>query len=235
MNKDEFYKRIKIDLNIELDALQKENLEKFASLLLDYNKHTNITAIRDVDGVYLKHFYDSLTLVKVINIKDFLNVLDVGSGGGFPGIVLAIVFPMINITLLDSNHKKSDFQNYIVQELKLNNVTVVNERVEKYFELGKKYDLVVARAVANLRVLSELCIPLVKINGNFVAMKGNASLELDEARKSIEFLGGKIEKVEEFYLNRDDDIRNLVLVNKITATPEGYPRNYDKIIKNPIK
>ncbi len=235
MNKEEFYNLLKNELKVVLNDKQKNDLESFVNLLLEYNKHTNITAIRDKESVYLKHFYDSLTLVRVINLEEKLEVLDVGSGGGFPGIVLAIVFPNLNITLLDSNHKKSDFQSYIVNNLKLNNVTIVNDRAENYFNKGLKYDLVVARAVASLRILTELCLPFVKVNGHFIAMKADASLEFEEAIKTISFLGGNIVKQEKFYLKDNSDLRNLIDIKKVKDSPSGYPRVYDKIVKKPIK
>lgn len=234
MNKEEFYINIKNNLNIELSEIQKDNLSKFCELLIDYNKHTNITAIKDVDGIYLKHFYDSLTLVKGIDLNKSLDVLDIGSGGGFPGIVLGIVFPNLKITLLDSNHKKSDFQKYIIDNLKLNNIDVVNDRAENYFKLGKKFDLVTARAVANLNILSELCIPFVNNNGLFIAMKGNVDGEFNKAKTAIEFLGGNVEDVISFTLPISNDVRNLIIIRKIKDTPMGYPRVYDKITKKPL-
>ena len=234
MNKDNFYIELS-KLGIMLNEKQKGDLENFAHLLLEYNKHTNITAIRDIDGVYLKHFYDSLTLVKVYDLSKEVNVLDVGSGGGFPGIVLAIVYPNLKVTLLDSNHKKSDFQKYIVDNLKLNNVLVVNDRAENYYKKGIQYDLVVARAVANLSVLSELCIPFVKNSGYFISMKGDSALEIEEAKGAIRFLGGNIENIQTFFLQNGEDIRNLVVIKKEKDTPSGYPRIYDKIVKKPIK
>ena len=234
MNKDNFYIELS-KLGIVLNEKQKGDLENFAHLLLEYNKHTNITAIRDIDGVYLKHFYDSLTLVKVYDLSKEVNVLDVGSGGGFPGIVLAIVYPNLKVTLLDSNHKKSDFQKYIVDNLKLNNVLVVNDRAENYYKKGIQYDLVVARAVANLSVLSELCIPFVKNSGYFISMKGDSALEIEEAKGAIRFLGGNIENIQTFFLQNGEDIRNLVVIKKEKDTPSGYPRIYDKIVKKPIK
>ena len=234
MNKDNFYIELS-KLGIVLNEKQKGDLENFAHLLLEYNKHTNITAIRDTRGVYLKHFYDSLTLVKVYDLSKEVNVLDVGSGGGFPGIVLAIVYPNLKVTLLDSNHKKSDFQKYIVDNLKLNNVLVVNDRAENYYKKGIQYDLVVARAVANLSVLSELCIPFVKNSGYFISMKGDSALEIEEAKGAIRFLGGNIENIQTFFLQNGEDIRNLVVIKKEKDTPNGYPRIYDKIVKKPIK
>lgn len=233
MNKEEFYKSVS-ELGINLNDKVKKDLDIFANTLLDYNKHTNITAIRDIDGVYLKHFYDSLTLFKVYDLTKDITILDVGSGGGFPGIVLGIIFPNLNITLLDSNHKKSDFQKYIVDKLNLNNIVVENKRAEDYYKEGKKYDLVVARAVANLRILSELCIPFVKINGYFIAMKGKIDEELNEGINAIKFLGGNIIQKQEFNLYNNEDERMLIVIKKEKDSPEGYPRIYDKIIKKPL-
>ncbi len=233
MTEEEFYSAV-YNLGITINDKQKDDLKKFANLLLEYNKHTNITAIRNLEGVYLKHFYDSLTLVKVYDFSREVNILDVGSGGGFPGIVLGIIFSNIKITLLDSNHKKSDFQKYIVDNLKLLNINVVHDRAENYFKSGYKYDLVVARAVANLRILSELCVPFVKINGKFIAMKGEVNSEIIEANNAINVLGGRVEKIETFYLSKKNDLRNLIVVNKVKESPIGYPRIYDKIIKKPL-
>ena len=233
MNKDEFYKSV-LELGINLNDEVINKLEMFSNLLLEYNKHTNITAIRDINGVYLKHFYDSLTLIKVCDLNKSINVLDVGSGGGFPGIVLAIVFPNLNVTLLDSNHKKSDFQKYIVDKLNLENVLVVNQRAEDYFKEENYFDLVVARAVANLNILAELCIPFVKKDGYFIAMKGDINDELINGMRAVEYLGGKLIKKQEFYLYNNEDKRILLVIKKEKDSPLGYPRIYDKIIKKPL-
>ena len=233
MNKEEFYKSV-LELGINLSDEVKNKLEMFANLLLEYNKHTNITAIRDINGVYLKHFYDSLTLIKVYDLNKSINVLDVGSGGGFPGIVLAIVFPNLNVTLLDSNHKKSDFQKYIVDKLNLENVLVVNQRAEDYFKEENYFDLVVARAVANLNILAELCIPFVKKDGYFIAMKGDINDELINGMRAVEYLGGKLIKKQEFYLYNNEDKRILLVIKKEKDSPLGYPRIYDKIRKKSL-
>ena len=152
MNKETFYEELQ-KINITLTNEQKENLEKFADLLIEYNKHTNITAIKDKEGIYLKHFYDSLTLIKITDLNEHLALLDIGSGGGFPGIVLKIVFPDLDITLLDSNNKKSEFQKFIIQNLDLKEIKVVCDRAENYYKKGAKYDIVVARAVSSLNIL----------------------------------------------------------------------------------
>ena len=235
MNKDDFYYYLNSELGINLSDEQKEQLSIFAMTLIDYNKHTNITAITDINQVYLKHFYDSLTIIKVCNLNENITVLDIGSGGGFPGLVLGIVFPNLRITLLDSNHKKTNFQNFIINKLGLLNISTINNRAEIYYKSGNKYDLVVARAVANLTILSELCIPFVNNNGLFVAMKGTLLEELNDAEYAINFLGGMVESSYQFNLPILMDGRTLIKIRKIKESPEGYPRIYDRIIKKPIK
>ena len=233
MNKEDFYNSLKNNLNIELSDNQKYLLAKYAELLIEYNKKVNITAIKDIEGIYLKHFYDSLTISNFTDL-DNKEMLDIGSGGGFPGIVLAIVFPNLNVTSLDSNHKKTDFQKYIIDNLGLTNVIVINKRAEDYFKLNKKFDFVVARAVADMIILTELCIPFVKKDGYFIAMKGTIDNELDNALYAINFLGGKIDEVIKFNLPIINDNRALIKIKKINDSPLGYPRLYDKIIKKPL-
>lgn len=234
MNKETFYNELK-KINIELNYNQKKQLELYSDLLIEYNKHTNITAIKNKEGIYLKHFYDSLTIAKIINLNEDLDLLDIGSGGGFPGIVLKIVYPNLNITLLDSNNKKSEFQKYIIKELSLSNINVINDRAENYIKNNVKFDIVVARAVSNLNTLSELSIPFVKINGYFIAMKSQAIEEIEDSKKAITILGGKIIDIKEFNLPIENSIRTLIKVKKEKLTPKNYPRPYDKIIKKPLK
>lgn len=234
MNKEEFINELS-KLGITLTKSQLESLEKYANILIDYNKHTNITAITDKESIYLKHFYDSLTLTKIINLNTNLKVLDIGSGGGFPGIVIKIIFPNLNITLLDSNNKKSEFQKYVIKELNLKDIEVINDRAENYFKKGLKYDLVVARAVSNMLVLDELCIPFLKINGNAVLMKSEVNEELALSKKGIEILGGKIIDIQEFRLPKEESLRTLIKIQKEKETPKEYPRIYDKILKKPLK
>ena len=223
-------KKIGINLTKEIS----DKIELYADLLLEYNEKVNITSIRNKKEVYLKHFYDSLTLAKAIDLNKKLNVLDIGSGGGFPGIVIGIVYPNLNITLLDSNHKKTDFQNYIIEKLALKNINNVNLRAEDYFKVNKKYDLVVARAVANMVTLSELCIPFVKLGGYFIAMKGDFKDEIDSSLYAIETLGGRKPNIITFNLPEVNDVRNLVVVQKERDTPKRYPRKYDQILKRPL-
>ena len=234
MNKETFYEELQ-KINITLTNEQKENLEKFANLLIEYNKHTNITAIKDKEGIYLKHFYDSLTLIKITDLNEPLTLLDVGSGGGFPGIVLKIVFPNLDITLLDSNNKKSEFQKFIIENLELKGIKVVCDRAENYYKTGEKYDIVVARAVSSLNILSELTIPFVKLKGEFIAMKADAQNEIEMSKNGIKTLGGKIKDIVKFNLPIENSQRTLIKVEKVSETPNLYPRSYDKIIKKPLK
>lgn len=233
MNEEKFIDEVK-KLNINLTDLMLQQLKKYANLLLEYNKKINITAINDLDGIYLKHFYDSLTIIKASNLNENISILDVGSGGGFPGIVLKILYPNLSVTLLDGNHKKSDFQKYIIKELNLKNIESINERAEDYFKKGKKYDLVVARAVSALNILTELCLPFVKINGNFIAMKSSIENELETAMYAVNYLGGNIENIVNFALPIENSERNLITIKKIAESPNNYPRSYDKIKKKPL-
>lgn len=232
MNREEFVYKLR-DININISDKQLEQLEIYANFLIEYNKHTNLTRIDDTESIYLKHFYDSLTIVD-INLVDFNNIknlIDIGTGAGFPGMVLKIVFPHINVTLLDSNNKKTKFIEELAKKLNLE-VTVINERSEEYaLNNLERYDLVVSRAVANLRVLTELCLPLVKVNGLFIALKGNIEEELKEANNIINKLNGKVELINNFVLPIEESTRNNVYIRKIDKTPKGYPRMYSKIKK----
>lgn len=224
------------NLNIVSLEEQLKKLSDYAEFLIEYNKNVNLTRIDSLEQIYLKHFYDSLTICEALDFSKVTKMLDIGSGAGFPGMVLAIFFPKIKVTLLDSNNKKTTFLKLLAQHLKLNNVTVINARAEEYCkEYRESFELVTARAVANLTVLSELCIPFVKEEYYFISMKGSNSQEITEAESAIEILGAKIEEVIDFQLPNDGGGRNLVKIKKISKTKSIYPRRYDKIIKNPLK
>ena len=230
MTKEEFYKKLK-EIKIELNPLQKEQFENYYKFLNEYNNHTNITAITNKEDVYLKHFYDSALLATTIDFNKITNLLDIGCGAGFPGIVIKILYPNINLTLLDSNNKKTKFCEYIIKELSLKDVVIINKRAEDYINNKREYfDLVTARAVKNLNILNELAIPYVKLNGYFIAMKSSIDNELKESMNGINILGAK-------YINTisiTNDIlglRNFVIIKKIKETEQKYPRNYNNIIK----
>lgn len=235
MNKDEFILEIQ-KLNINYNEQMLENLELFCEKLLEYNKHTNLTAIKTKEEVYLKHFYDSLTLTKCIDLNRINNLLDIGCGAGFPGIVLKIFFPHLNIVLIDSNNKKTTFCQKMINDLNLQNITVINDRVENYAVSNlNKFDLVTARAVTNLPVLTELSLPLVKVDGLFVAMKGHVTEELENSLEAIHLMGGKLIDNITFFLYQNTNERSLIKVKKNRPTVESELRPYEKIIKKPLQ
>lgn len=217
-------------LGINLTQTQLEQLEKYYNLLIEWNEKINLTRIVEKDQVYLKHFYDSLTLSKVIDLSKDLTLIDVGTGAGFPGIVLKIVFPNLKITLLDSLQKRITFLDEVIKELELTNVETVHDRAEDYAKKHREeYDIVTSRAVANLRVLSELCIPMVKVDGYFIPLKATIEDELNESNDIIHKLSGKLERQETFNLPIEESIRNILLIKKIDKTNPIYPRRMDKI------
>lgn len=233
MTKEEFIVALN-NINIHLTKEAEDALEIYASFLLEYNEHTNLTAIKTMSEIYLKHFYDSLTISKLV---DFNNgkLLDVGTGAGFPGMVLAICFPNLQVDLLDSNNKKIKFLEELIKKLNLTNVQTVYSRAEDYTRVNReKYDYVTSRAVADLRVLLELNIPSLKINGEFLVMKGNIDEELKLSQNAIKKLFCTITKKEEFTLPFNSGTRNIMIIKKTKETPSIYPRNYDKIKKRPL-
>ena len=235
MNIEEFINEIK-KLGIDVTGEQLEKLEIYCNFLLEYNTHTNLTAIKNREEVYLKHFYDSLTLVKSIDLTSIENLLDIGTGAGFPGMVLKIFFPNLQIYLVDSNNKKTKFLIELKDKLNVDKVEVINNRIENITSrFINSIDVVTARAVTNLPVLVELALPLVKVNKYFIAMKGNAQDELENSEYAITYLGGKIEDVKEFDLPHDAGKRMLIVIQKIRNSDLNKLRPYEKIIKKPLQ
>lgn len=235
MTKEEFVIEVE-KLGIKLTDEQIRQFETYCDFLLEKNKVVNLTAIKDEEGVYLKHFYDCITIFKSGVIKPSSKVLDIGSGAGFPGIVIKIIEPSINITILDSSMKKINFIAELTTYLNIKDIHFVDKRSEEYFPLvHDEFDIVTARAVANLNTLSELAIPFVKENGYFLSMKGKYTKELEEARDAITILGGEIEDIISFKLPKELSERAIIKIKKISKTPSIYPRRYDKIIKYPLK
>lgn len=213
--------------------LEFQKLDLFYELLIETNKVLNLTAITEYEEVYIKHFYDSLLLTKVIDLAD-LKLCDVGSGAGFPGIPLAI-FTKAKITIIDALQKRINFLNQVIAKLELENVKALHIRAEDYVkEERSSFDVVTARAVARLNVLAELCLPLVKVGGYFIAMKGSDLEELDEANNALSILGAKLEKVFKFQLPNDLGQRQIYLFKKIKECPNKYPRSFGKIKNNPL-
>ena len=234
INKQEL-KRICSEINVELDDIALDRFDKFAELLVEKNKVLNLTAITEPDEIIVKHFADSLTALSVIDVPRGAKIIDVGTGGGFPGIPLLIARPDIELTMLDSTKKKLAFVQEAVNELGLNAV-VLHKRAEEagQSELRESFDFCVSRAVAALNVLSEYCIPFVKVNGTFLAMKGSkGNEELDAAKKAIPALGGKVINKKSIILP-DGGERILIDIKKISHTATKYPRVSAQISKKPL-
>lgn len=232
MNKDEFILELK-KLGIVLSINQINNLEIYKSLLQEYNKKFNLTTIIEDNDIYLKHFYDCLYLITLNEVKSASNILDIGSGAGFPGMVLGIILNDINVFLVESNGKKCSFLNKVINSLKLDNVTVINSRAEDYVKQNReKSDIVTSRAVSDMIVLSELSLPAVKVNGYFIPMKSHIDEELKYSSIKIKDLGGMIEDIIKYELPNEKSVRSVVKIKKINNTDKIYPRDYSKIIKD---
>lgn len=233
MNKETFIKELK-KLNIELKETTLAMLNEYYSILKEENQKYNLTRIIEEDDVYLKHFYDSLTITKIIDINN-QSICDLGSGAGFPGLVLGICFPSAKLTLIESNGKKCNFLNIVKEKLNLNNVTIINTRIEEYAKENRElYDIVTARAVAPLKHLLEYGIPLVKINGIFIAMKANVENEEQNIDNYYNKLNIKEEQRIVFNLPHENSIRTLIKYQKEKETDKRYPRRYNEIIKKDI-
>ena len=230
MKKEEFIEYLgKKDISIS--EYQLKQFEQYANLLIEYNEKINLTAIVELEDIFEKHFYDSI-LPSLSTPMDG-SLCDVGSGAGFPSIPLKIIYPNLDVTIIEPLQKRVRFLEVLCQELQLD-VTILNERAEDVKELRESFDIVTARAVANLPVLSELCIPLVKIGGLFLAMKGSSGLEeAKQAQQAIKKLGCTLERSEEEEL-LDGSKRINLYYRKVKKTDSIYPRMYAKIKKNPL-
>ena len=233
MNKEEFINEVS-KLGIIITNKQLEQLENYYHLLVEENKKYNLTSITEKEDVYLKHFYDSLTLTKAIKLSN-QSLCDIGTAAGFPGLVLKIVFPELKITLLDSTEKKCNFLKLVIKELNLKNIEVVNARAEIYSKnIREKYDIVTSRAVAPIKHLLEYSIPTVNINGYYIAMKSDISKEIDNIENYEKKLN--IIKINEinFYLPKENSKRTLLVYKKNKKTDLKYPRKYNEIKKREI-
>jgi 16S rRNA (guanine527-N7)-methyltransferase len=226
------------ELGIKLTEKQLAQFEKFYRLLVETNKNLNLTAIVDEKDAAIKHFIDSLTCMHIMPLKKGTRLLDVGAGAGFPGIPLLICCPGLNITMIEAAAKKVNFLKQVIKELRLENIEAVHARAEDFGRNKnhrEKYDVVVSRAVAALAVLAEYCLPLLRVGGIFVAMKGpKLQEEINAAENALIVLGGEIRKTAAIILPYTGDERNLVLIGKIKATPEIYPRRAGVPAKNPL-
>lgn len=226
---------------IRLNDKQKEQFLKYYELLVEWNGFMNLTAITEFDDVMKKHFADSLSIVKAFSKirTEKLKVIDIGTGAGFPGIPLKIVFPQIELTLLDSLQKRLKFLQEVIDQLELGEVELIHGRAEDFCKPSMKreqYDLCVSRAVANLATLSELCLPYVKVGGKFIPYKSEkAEEEVREAQKAITLLGGEVKEQIGFELPESNIGRTLVVIEKKNITPKKFPRKAGMPAKEPIQ
>ena len=225
-------------IGIVLTETQKQQFDKFYELLVEWNKVMNLTGITEYEEVNEKHFVDSLSIVKAVDMNQVSSVIDVGTGAGFPGIPLKIAFPHLKVVLLDSLNKRINFLNTVINELGLKDISTIHGRAEDFAkkpEYREQSDLCVSRAVANLATLSEYCIPYVKKDGMFVPYKsGEIDEELEQSKKAIHVLGGKTTDVVKFQLPSTEIGRSFVVIKKIQNTAKKYPRKAGLPSKEPI-
>lgn len=222
---------------IELSETQKEQFQTYYQLLVEWNEKMNLTSITEEHDVYLKHFYDSITPSFYYDFDGELSICDVGAGAGFPSIPLKIVFPELKVTIVDSLNKRIQFLNHLAAELGLKDVSFVHDRAESYGKgaYRESYDIVTARAVARLTVLSELCLPLVKKGGQFIALKSSkGEEELQEANFAINILGGNVKETFSFELPEDAGERQMIVIDKRRQTSKKYPRKPGTPNKSPL-
>jgi len=237
MNEQQFIEALK-EMGITLSDTQIEQFRKYFELLVEWNEKMNLTAITDLEGVYLKHFYDSISASFYFDFTKVESVCDVGAGAGFPSLPIKICFPHLHVTIVDSLNKRITFLNHLSEQLQLDNVTFVHARAEEFGQNEKyreQFDAVTARAVARLSVLSELCIPLAKQDGYFIALKAAAGPEeLKDAKKAITTLGASLKEEFSYLLPVEESDRTLYIFDKIKKTPKKYPRKPGVPNKTPI-
>ena len=222
------------NININPTKEQLNMLEKYYELLIEYNKVMNLTGITDKDQVYLKHFYDSLTIIKAVDLNNYNSLCDMGTGAGFPGLVLKIFYPNLKVTLIDSLNKRINFLNEVIKELKLENIEAIHARLEEYGQSNREvFDIVTSRAVAKANILLEYATPMLKINGLFICMKGNMENE-NSYQNAMKKLDVSEENLIEFDLPFELSKRTIITFKKNKQTNKLFPRKYNDIIKKPL-
>lgn len=224
---------------IILSPQQLNQFETYYKLLVEWNEKMNLTAITDKEEVYLKHFFDSITAAFYYDLSKPFSLCDVGAGAGFPSLPLKICFPQLQVTIVDSLQKRISFLNHLANELQLENVAFYHDRAETFGRkegIRESFDIVTARAVARLSVLSELCLPLAKAGGVFIAMKGAAANEeIENGMHAVQVLGGEIRDINTFRLPIEESERNIIIIEKMRKTPKKYPRKPGMPNKLPIE
>ncbi len=223
------------ELGINLSDNQLSQLEIFFKMLIEKNKVMNLTAITEKKEVYYKHFYDSASIIKIIDLNKLNNLCDFGSGAGFPGIILGILFPNLKITLVEAQLKRVNFLNEVIEKLNLKNIKAIHSRIEDYvIKHVEEYDVMTARAVAKLSILLEWSTKGIKIGGYFIAMKTDSIQELEESKNAINQLNLKVINKIDFILPEFDAKRSLICLKKIDKTNKKYPRKYSEIKRHPL-
>ena len=234
MNIETFILELK-KIGICITEEQIKKLDEFYKLLIEWNKKINLTRIIEKEEIYLKHFYDSLTLIKGIDLYKNYNICDVGSGAGFPGIVLKIIFPNLKITLVDSLNKRVIYLNSIIKELELKDIVAIHSRMEDFSRENEEvFDYITARAVADLNVLLEISVRALKKGGSMVFMKANCQSEIENSENALNKLSCKMKKIIEFELPIEKSNRTLLIIQKNNKTSSVFPRNIDTIRKKPL-
>lgn len=238
MKPEQFVQALK-EKGIDLSEKQIEQFSIYFQELVEWNQKVNLTAITDQEEVYVKHFYDCVTAAFYHDFNQEISICDIGAGAGFPSIPLKIVFPQLKVTIVDSLKKRITFLNHLATKLELSNVAFYHDRAENFGKnkaFRESFDIVTARAVARMSVLSELCLPLVRKNGVFIAMKGaQAKDELDVGNPAIELLGGEVEEIHTFSLPIEESERSIIIISKKRQTPKKYPRKAGLPNKEPIE
>jgi len=226
------------ELNLSYDSLKNERFEKYKELLKEWNQKINITAIKDDEEIYIKHFLDSVIILDKNVEHEKKSIIDIGTGGGFPGLPLKIANNNYSVTLLDSLRKRIDFLSIVIKELGLEDVYLIHGRAEDYGQnkdYREQFDICVSRAVAPLNVLSELCLPFVKVGGYFAAYKSeNISEEILNSENAVIKLGGKIKDIKEISIPGSEIVRKIIIIEKVNSTEKTYPRKAGKPTKNPL-
>lgn len=232
------FKQALVNKKISLTDNQLSQFETYVDMLVEWNEKVNLTAITEKNEIYLKHFYDSITPAFYEDYTKYNTICDVGAGAGFPSLPLKICFPHLEVTIVDSLKKRIDFLQQLVDSLNLTKVTLVHSRAEdagNNRHYREKFDIVTARAVARMSVLTEYCLPFVKKDGYFIALKGaSAAEELQDAKNAINTLGGKFKKEKTFHLPNDEGERALIWIEKVKNTPKRFPRKAGTPNRNPI-